>query len=66
MNPSSRIEKTPQLIANAATPSRSLFNLWISQDQKGTKDLDIKLLQHLHDEITKDGDEMYAKDDHEL
>ena len=37
-----------------------LFELFLSNDQKGNKDLDLNLLRQLNKEIIRDGDEQYS------
>lgn len=49
----------------SAAPSKDLFKSWVDQDSKGTKDLDVKLLSRLNDEIILEGDEKYVLEDPE-
>ena len=49
----------------SAAPSKDLFKSWVEQDVKGTKELDIKLLSRLNDEIIMEGDEKYVLEDPE-
>lgn len=49
----------------SAAPSKDLFRSWVEQDNKGTKDLDVKLLSRLNDEIILEGDEKYVLEDPE-
>ena len=47
-------EQTPKSV------SKDLFKSWIQTDEKGTKDLDLGLLNKLHQEIAQEGDEIYS------
>jgi len=47
----------------SAAPSKDLFKSWVDQDAKGTKELDVKLLSRLNDEIIIEGDEKYVLED---
>lgn len=42
-----------------------LFSLYVEADEKGTKDLDIKILKRLNSEIKKEGDEIYSVESQE-
>lgn len=39
---------------------QDLFNAWIEKDSKGLNDLDLKILARCNDEVTHEGDELYA------
>jgi DNA repair exonuclease SbcCD nuclease subunit len=54
----SDIEKNEQITANFET--KDLFRAWTQKDEKGVKDLDVGLLNKLHDEVAQEGDEIYA------
>jgi predicted phosphodiesterase len=45
--------------------NKDLFQTWIENDKKGTKDLDISVLKDLHNEIVIEGDELYAIEEEE-
>jgi DNA repair exonuclease SbcCD nuclease subunit len=49
----------------SAAPTKDLFKAWVDQDTKGTKDLDVKLLGRLNNEIILEGDEKYVLEDAE-
>lgn len=51
-------EKNAQKPVNIET--KDLFRAWTTADEKGIKDLDVKLLHKLHDDIAHEGDEIYA------
>ena len=57
------IIKTADPVLHETTDSlmkSDLFEIYLSNDQKNNKDLDIELLRRLNKEIMREGDEQYT------
>ena len=45
-----------------ALDNRDLFVTYVESDNKGTKELNLKILKKLNEDVMKEGDEKYAVD----
>lgn len=65
MNQNQKLERTPDQIAPVG-PQRNFFKAWLESDEKGIKDLDVRILNRVHDDVVQEGDEVYAVEESEV
>lgn len=47
------------------TPSKNLFETWLETDEKGTSELDKRILRQVHQDVVHEGDELYSQQSNE-
>jgi DNA repair exonuclease SbcCD nuclease subunit len=66
LNLFAKIERTPQEVLESRPAQGGLFRTWVDADKKGIKDLDVSILNQLHEEIIHEGDQLYSTEEVEL
>lgn len=66
MNLAQKLEKKPEEVVQVGQPQRNFFKAWLAADEKGIKDLDVGVLNKVHDDVVHEGDEIYAVEESEV
>ncbi len=65
MNLFQKLPKLKEAVPVTANPHKNLFKAWVDHDEKGVQGFDMKLLNKVHDDVTHEGDELYAVEESE-
>jgi len=59
-------DKISEDIPQIGYSQRNFFRAWLEADKKGVKDLDLSVLERVHNDVVQEGDEIYAVEESDV